>query len=547
MATATQMIGRVRWTICGLLFAATTINYLDRQLFSLLIPFFENELRIGPVDIALINASFLLSYGFGMVFVGHFVDKIGTRKGLGWGFFLWNLAAAGHALVGGFTGFIAARFLLGVGEASNFPASIKTVAEWFPKKERAYATGWFNSGSNIGAVIAPILAVFVAKQFGWRMAFLGLGSIGLIWLYFWLKFYHHPHDHPKLSPQELEHIESDPPESLAKVSYQELFGMRPVYAIALGKFFSDAPWWFYLTWLPKFLTDQFKVEAGWMGIAVAVVYLIADGGSIFGGWLSSRLIAAGKSVGFARKTAMLTCACCAAPVMLVGQLVGVPSVLGIPTIYVALALVAVAAGAHQGWSCNLFTLVSDSMPRSAVAATVGVITAFGAVGAAILQVIIGMWVQTTSSYTLPFILAGTLYFIGLGLLHLVMPNVEPHQPQKKVKLWRVGLGAMAMLGIFATTSYILNRPAYTSLDNYLLKRATELKTTAPPSVGPNATVGWMRAKWYVWVDATKKPKAELIKFDRDERPIVEAKGILAKNYTGPTLDQVLATTTLPTP
>lgn len=544
---ATQVMGRVRWTICGLLFAATTINYLDRQLFSLLIPFFENDLRIGPVDIALINASFLLAYGFGMVFVGNLIDRIGARKGLGWGFFLWNLAAAGHALVGGFLGFVGMRFLLGVGESANFPASVKTIADWFPRKERAYATGWFNSGSNIGAILAPILAVFVANQFGWRMAFLGLGSIGLIWLIFWLKFYHQPREHPGLSSMELEHIESDPPENEDNISYQELFGMRPLYAIALGKFFSDAPWWFYLTWLPKFLTDQFKVSTEWMAVAVAVVYIITDIGSVFGGWLSSRLIRAGKSVGYSRKVAMLTCACGALPVMFVSQLVGRPDILGIPAIYIALGLVSLAAGSHQGWSCNLFTLVSDTMPKRAIAATVGIITMFGAVGAAILQIVIGTWVQKTSTYTLPFILAGTLYLLGLACIHFVMPNVEPTSPRKRVGLGTLILGAVVMLSIFGSATYFLNRPPYASASDYLAKRGGELKTTGQPSTGPNATVGWMRAKWYVWSDVNHKAKAELLKFDRDDRPIIEAKGDKAKNYSGPTLDQVLATTTPPSP
>lgn len=547
MEVITKSIGRVRWTICGLLFAATTINYLDRQLFSLLVPFFENELKIGPVDLALINASFLLAYGFSMVFVGQLIDRIGTKKGLGWGFLVWNIAAAAHALVTGFPGFIAARFMLGVGEAANFPASVRSVADWFPKKERAYATGWFNSGSNIGAILAPLMAVFVANLFGWRAAFLSLGSIGLVWILFWVKLYHQPREHPKISSQELEHIESDQEPLGEPISYRELFGMRPLYAIAMGKFFSDAPWWFYLTWLPKFLTDQFKVDKVWMGYAVAVVYLIADGGSIFGGWLSSNLIKRGKSVGYARKTAMLTVACCAAPVMIVGQLVGVPSVFGIPTIFVALALVSIAAGAHQGWSCNIFTLVSDTMPKRAVPATVGVITLFGAIGSALMQVVIGVWVQKTSSYTLPFILAGTFYFLALACVHGIMPTVEPTQPKRKVSVAAIVAGALGMLLLFGGTNYFLNRPPYTSMDDYLAKRGPEVKATAGPSLGPDASVGWMHAKWVLWQTEPGKSKVELIKFDRDERPIVEAKGIKATNYKGPTMDQVLATTTPPAP
>ncbi|MBS1701287.1 MAG: MFS transporter [Armatimonadetes bacterium] len=542
-----KAIGRVRWTICGLLFAATTINYLDRQLFALLVPFFDNELRIGPVDIALINASFLLAYGFGMVFVGRLIDRIGTKKGLGWGFFVWTIASAAHALVGGFMGFIAARFMLGVGESANFPASVKTTAEWFPKKERALATGWFNSGTNIGAVLAPFLAVYVAKQFGWRAAFLILGSIGAVWLLFWAKLYASPHDHPSLSPQELEHIEGDAEPVGEKVSFQELFGMRPLYAVAMGKFFSDAPWWFYLAWLPKFLVDQFKLSAEFMAGAVVFVYLIADIGSVLGGWLSSKLIKAGKSVGFSRKVAMLASALCVTPVMLVGLMVGKPDIAGIPTIYVALTIIAIAAGAHQGWSCNLFTLASDTMPRKAVAATVGVMTAFGAVGAALMQVIIGVWVEKTSSYTLPFIMAGTLYFFGLLCIHLILPTVDPTQPKKRVPLPAIVAGAVAMLTLFFATTYLLNRPPYASLDDYVQKRAAQLKSTGQPSIGPDAKVGWMDAKWYVWAGPDGKTKPELIKFDRESRPIVDPKGAKTAHYEGPTVDQVLATTTPPKP
>ncbi len=544
-AKASEWVGKVRWTICALLFAATTINYLDRQLFSLLIPFFEDELRIGPVDIALINASFLISYGFGMIFVGYLFDKYGTKRGLGIGFLLWNLAAAAHALVGGFMGFVGVRFLLGLGEAANFPASVKTVAEWFPKKERAYATGWFNSGSNIGAILAPILGVLIANQFGWRAAFLVLGIIGLIWLVFWARMYFQPREHPSITPQEIEYIESDHEEETEKISYAELFGMRPVYAIAIGKIFSDPSWWFYITWLPKFLVDQFKLDPKFMTVAIPVVFLIADVGSILGGWLSSRLIQAGKSVGVARKITLLLCALCALPVVLVGQLVGVPTVFGIPTIYVALLLASVAAGAHQGWSCNLFTLVSDTLPRRAVAATVGVITMFGGVGAAIFQIIVGTWVQRTSNYTLPFFLAGTLYLIGLLGMHLLMPNVEPTHPKHRVNLGWVGVGGLGLLALLVVTTYFLNRPPYWSMSDYLTKRAIEIHSPSPGSVGPDAKVGWMHAKWILWRTADGKEKPELLKFDRDNRPMVESKGVKAAKYEGPTIDQVLATTTPP--
>ncbi|WP_437284583.1 MFS transporter [Sorangium sp. So ce406] len=530
---------RVRWTVCALLFFATTINYLDRQLFSLLVPFFENDLRLGPTDLALINVSFLLAYGFGMVFVGRWIDRVGTRKGLGLTFLLWNIASAGHAFVASFGGFAAIRFLLGVGEAGNFPSAVRTVAEWFPKKERALATGLFNCGSNVGAILAPLLAVRIAEAYGWRACFLTLGGVGVVWIFFWTRFYRRPEEHPKVSPEELAHIRSDAKESTEALGVGEVFGMRPVYAVAMAKFFTDAPWWFYLTWLPKFLVSEFKLTPTFMAYAIPVVFIVADVGAIGGGWLSSRLIASGRSVGTSRKLAMLACALCAVPVMAVGQLVDLPSVGGIPSVYVAVAIISLAAAAHQGWSSNLYTLVSDTLPRPAMATVVGIKTAFGVVGGALFQIFVARSLTLTGSYALPFMLAGSLYLVGLLVLHLLLPRVEPVTPKRRVPQALIVAGGLAMLAGIAATQFTLNAPPYASVAGYRETRPAQLGATGAPTEGPAARVGWMEARWYFWPTAAG-PRAELVKFDRDGRPIVETKGAAAKGYTGPSAAEVEA-------
>lgn len=528
---------RTRWTICALLFFATTINYLDRQLFSLLIPFFENELRLGPTDLALINVSFLLSYGFGMVFVGRWIDRVGTRKGLTATFLLWNVASAAHAFVGSIGGFAAIRFVLGVGEAGNFPSAVRTVAEWFPKKERALATGLFNCGSNVGAILAPLLAVRIAEAYGWRACFLFLGGIGVVWIFFWTRLYRRPEEHPKVSPEELAHIRSDAKESTEALGVSEVFGMRPVYAIAMAKFFTDAPWWFYLTWLPKFLVGEFKLTPTFMAYAIPVVFIVADVGAIGGGWLSSKLIASGRSVGTARKLAMLACALAAVPVMAVGQLVDVPSVAGIPSVYIAVGLISLAAAAHQGWSSNLYTLVSDTLPRPAMATVVGIKTAFGVVGGAIFQIFVGRSLTLTGSYAVPFLLAGGLYLVGLLVLHLLLPRVEPVVPKRRVPMAAIVGGGLAMLASIAALQFALNRPPYASVAEYRATRSAQLGATGAPVEGPAAHVGWMDARWYLWPTA-QGTKAELVKLDRDGRPIVESRGAGANGYTGPSAAEV---------
>jgi ACS family hexuronate transporter-like MFS transporter len=526
-----QPISRVRWTICALLFFATTINYFDRQLFSLLIPFFENDLRLGPVDLALINVCFLLAYGFGMTFVGRWIDQVGVRLGLGTSFLVWSLASMAHCLATSLGGFATIRFFLGVGESGNFPASVRTVADWFPKKERALATGWFNAGSNVGAILAPLLAVRLAEAIGWRTCFLLLGAVGMVWLAFWQRLYRRPDEHPKISPEELAYIRQDPVDSTQAIGVREVFGMRPVYAVAAAKFFTDAPWWFYLTWLPKFLVDEFKLPPAFMALCLPIVFIVADFGSVGGGWLSSNLLGRGMALGRARKTAMLVCALCAVPVTLVSLLLKVPTVLGVASVYPAIALISLAAAAHQGWSGNLYTLVSDTLPKPAIATTVGIQTAFGVFGAALFQIFVGRSVAS-GSYAPPFVLAGCLYLIGLLALQLLLPHVEPTTPRRRVPSAAIVAGAVAMLAAVGALQVVLNHPKYDSLADYRVKRAVELAASTAPTDGPTAKVGWMNAQWISW-HTPKGGKVELIKLDRDDRPVVEPKGALAKGYVGP--------------
>ncbi len=535
---------RVRWGICALLFFATTINYLDRQLFSLLTPFFEDELRLGPTDLALINVSFLLAYGFGMIFVGSWIDRVGVRIGLAASFLVWNLASMAHAMAAGLGSFAAVRFALGAGESGNFPAAVRTVAEWFPKRERALATGLFNCGSNVGAILAPLLAVGIAETWGWRMCFLVLGGVGGVWIVFWMLLYRSPQEHPRVSPAELAHIRADAaetaaPHAAASLGIGQVLGMRPIYGLALAKFFTDAPWWFYLTWLPKFLVGEFGLAPIFMAWTIPVVFIAADMGAIGGGWLSSRLIARGRGVGAARKLAMLVCALCALPVMGTGTLAGAPQIAGMAPVFVAVALLALAAAAHQGWSSNLLTLVSDTLPRPAVATAVGVMTACGVVGGALFQILVGRSLTLTGSYALPFALAGSLYLVGLGALHLVLPRVEPAVPARRVGNGRIATGLLALLAVIAFTQFALNRPPYSSLDDYRTRRTVELSAQAGPREGPAAHVGWMEARWYLWATPAGAA-AELVKFDRAGRPIVETRGDKASGYVGPALAQVEA-------
>lgn len=529
-----------RWTICALVFFAMTVNYLDRSVFAQLVPFFENDLRLSPTDLALINVGFALPYGLAMTFVGRWIDRVGVGRGLRGSFVLWNLASLAHAFVGGLGSFVLIRALLGIGECGMYPSAVKTATEWFPQKERATANGVFNAGANMGAFFAPLLGVGLATAFGWRTCFVVVGLIGMAWVPLWNHYYRPPAENPRVTPAELAHIQSDAETAEPPLTYAQLFALRPVYGLALAKALTDAPWWFYLTWMPKFLTDQFKVSSAFMALSIPIIYLVADGGSVLGGVLSSRLIARGVAVGPARKLAMLVCALAVLPVMAVGGLVDHAPVLGIAAVFWAVAATALAAGAHQGWSANLFTLISDTVPKNGVAVAVGAINGFSMVGVSAFQFFVGRYVQNTGTYVMPFVLAGSLYLIALACLQVVVPHVRPSDTSRRADLRLVGLAAALVLGGLLWLQVALNKPPYANFHDYLVKRTFETHSVLPPEEGPAAKVGWMSARWYVWYTERNKPKAELIKFDGAGHPYVEGKGAKAARYEGPSEREVLS-------
>jgi len=401
----------------ALLFAATTVNYIDRQVLGILAPTLTRELGWRETDYAAIVSWFSVAYGVGLLGMGRFLDRIGVRRGLACSVGLWSLAAMGHALVRTVTGFSVARALLGVGESGNFPAGVKAVAEWFPKRERALATGIFNAGSNVGVVLAALLVPWIALALGWRWAFVATGALDLAWLGVWLTIYRQPSEHPRLSDAELAWIRSDPVEPAGPVPWRSLLARRQTWAFIVGKAMTDPVWLFYLFWLPKFLDTTFGVRLAGLAAPLVVIYVAADIGSVTGGWVSGALIKRGWSLNRGRKTALLIAALCIVPTTLA------PSA---RSLWVAVGVVAVAAGAHQWWSANLFTTVSDMFPRHAVASVVGLGGFAGMVSAFAFQRFTGALLEATGgSYAPIFAVLGVAYVGALALLHLLAPRLEP--------------------------------------------------------------------------------------------------------------------------
>jgi len=416
--TLGAQIGRYRWVICGLLFFATTVNYVDRQVLGILSKDLKASIGWTEVDYGNIVAAFNAAYAFGLLLAGRLMDKVGTRVGYTLAIIWWSLAAMGHALARTPFGFGVARAFLGIGEAGNFPAAIKTVAEWFPKKERAFATGIFNAGSNVGAIVAPLTVPWIATHLGWQWAFILTGAIGLLWLVFWLPLYNRPEKHPKVTKAELAHIQSDPPDPPAiKVPWVKLIPHRQTSAFAIGKYLTDPIWWFYLYWIPNFLRDNHGLDLTTIGLPLIAIYLVADIGSIGGGWLSSTFIKRGWTINRARKTAMLICAIAVTPIVFASN---------VKNLWVAVGLIGLAAAAHQGWSANLFTTTSDMFPRRAVGSVVGIGGMAGALGGATMAVATGVILQSTGqNYTIVFMIAGTAYLVALLVIHLLAPRLDP--------------------------------------------------------------------------------------------------------------------------
>ncbi len=407
---------RFRWTICALLFFATTINYVDRQVLSILAKTLEQSIGWTTIEYGYITAAFQAAYGIGLLVAGRLIDGLGTRKGYALAVGVWSLAAVAHAAAFSAFTFGVARSLLGLGESANFPACIKGLAEWFPKKERAFATGLFNSGANVGAVVAPLLVPWLTITFGWQSAFIVTGALGFIWLIFWFWLYERPQVHPKVSAEELKHIQSDPPDRVESVPWLRLFPKKETWAFAIAKALTDPVWWFYLFWFPKYLQETFGLTLKEIILPTIVVYNICTIGSIGGGWLSSRLIDRGWSVTAARKTAMGICAVAVLPVLYAPYS---------GSLWVVVALIGVATAAHQGFSANLFTVTSDMFPRSAVGSVTGIGGTLGAVTSVGLQVATGYIVQLTHSYLPLFLVAGVAYVIALAILHALSPRLAP--------------------------------------------------------------------------------------------------------------------------
>lgn len=424
----------MRWRICALLFWATTLNYIDRQVLGVLAPSLGHSLGWTEVDYGYIVTSFQAAYAIGLVFAGAVIDRLGTRIGYALAIGVWGLAAASHALARTVIAFAAARFALGLGEAGNFPAAVKAVAEWFPRRERTLATGIFNAGSNIGAIVAPIAVPIAAALWGLRSGFLITSVLSALWLVMWLLYYRAPEEHPAVSARELRHIRDAQSGSEAgkspgatadalgergpqrRVRWRELLRHRQTWAIACGKFLTDPVWWFLLFWLPKFLHHRYGLNLSGLGPPLVAIYVMADVGSIAGGWIAGRFMRRGWSANAARKGAMLICALAVVPIVLAPRVHG---------LWEAVALIGLATAAHQGWSANILTMASDLYPSAAVASVAGLGGFAGALSGAFVSTGVGYLLQATGSYALLFLIAGGMYLMALAVIHALVPRLEP--------------------------------------------------------------------------------------------------------------------------
>lgn len=408
--------GRFRWVICALLFFGVTKNYMDRQVLGVLKGTLQHDLGWNDIDYGNLVFAFQAAYAVGMIFVGRLIDRLGTRVGYAVAMVFWSLASMGHAVANSLAGFMVARCALGFGEAGVFPASIKCVAEWFPKKERALATGIFNAGTNVGAMVTPLLVPWIVVHWGWRWAFICTGALGVAWLILWLLLYRKPREHPLCTESEREYIDSDEEISYGKIQWAQLLPHRQTWAFAAGKFMVDPIWWFYLFWIPDYLQREHGLHLTQIGLPILVIYAISDAGSVAGGWLSSILIRRGFSVNAARKSAMFVCALSVLPIAIVYRISG---------LWPATLLIGLAAAGHQGFSANLFTLASDLFPSRAVGSVVGIGGMAGAIGGMLIAEIVGHVLQWTGSYGVPFFIAASAYLIALMFIHILSPALTP--------------------------------------------------------------------------------------------------------------------------
>ena len=425
-----------RWRICALLFLATTICYVDRNVlsFTMIDDLFRAQMLGLPAGSILtaadmsrfkelmgyVDGTFKAAYAVGFLVVGYFIDRIGTKRGFSVSLLIWSIAGVLNGLVGSARGLSMVRILLGIGESGNFPSAVKAVAEWFPKKERSLATGLFNAGANVGIVLTAIAVPYITIHYGWRAAFIITGVLGFVVLVLWVWVYKLPTQLTSVSSAELQHIQSDSANRDEKrIPWAQMFRHRQTWAFCAGKFFADPIWYFYLTWLPDFFNSneslQHKLDLKHIGLPLLVIYIVSDLGSIFFGWLSSRLIQTGWSVNRARKFTMLICALCVMPIILAASTT---------SIWLATGLIALAAAAHQGWSANNYTLASDMFPKQAVGSMVGIGSMMGAISGAVFAASTGL-IRVKFGYLPLFVIAGSAYLVALLCIHLLVPKLEP--------------------------------------------------------------------------------------------------------------------------
>jgi ACS family hexuronate transporter-like MFS transporter len=407
--------GRFRWAILSLLFFATTVNYMDRQILGVLKPLLMSDLHWTESDYAWVVNSFQAAYAIGWVVVGRLIDRLGVRIGLALVVSVWSLAAASHSLARSVVGFCIARFALGLGEGGAWPGCVKAVSEWFPRKERAVGTGAVNAGSAVGATLTPMFVPVILRALRWPFTFLVTAALDMIWLVLWLLVYRSPEQHPRLSPAELAYIRSDPDPPRGKVAWRTLLTRRQTWAFAIPKALSDPIWWFYLFWVPGFLAKTYGLTPAQFAVPLVVIYAMADLGSLGGGALSMLLIGRGMSVNAGRKSVMLGCALAVVPVFLVSQHIG---------LWRSVLLIGLAAAAHQGFSANLFTVATDTVPREAVSSLTGIGGMAATLASMVVTNRVGAVLDRTGSYVLPFAMASCFYLVALGVLHTLLPRLE---------------------------------------------------------------------------------------------------------------------------
>jgi ACS family hexuronate transporter-like MFS transporter len=406
----------MRWWILALLFCGTTVNFLDRMVMGILAPDLQKQYSINDIEYGYISAAFAFCYAFGQLFSGRLLDAIGTRMCYALSLATWSIAAMLHAVASGFMGFRIMRGFLGIAESPAFPSAAKAVAEWFPRRERAFAFGFINAGTNMGVIVASAVVPWLAVNWGWQWSFICTGAVGFVVLAFWIPIYKKPAEHPGVSAAELAHINSDPPEPGHKPGWLTLLGCRQAWAFAMGKFLTDSMWWFYITWIPKYLNSKYHVDLIHIGLPLVLIYVICDVGSIGGGWISSMLIKRGLSVNRSRKTALFLSALCVMPIISAQNITG---------LWTAVLVLGLVTAGHQGFSSNLYTLVSDMFPRQAVGAVAGFGGMCGYFGASLFQIVVGYSVEKHHNYTVPFVCAGLAYIIALAVIHALVPRLEP--------------------------------------------------------------------------------------------------------------------------